>query len=300
MSSINMIEGLQSVFASGPLAVLRAAIEILLLTFLVYQVILAVRGTRAAPVIFGVVLMAGLYVVAGAVGWSAIHTVLGSVAPYVVIASIVIFQSEIRRMLRHMAVQFVTSSRRPAGVFRYEYEDVIFAVGQLSQSQVGALIVLERETGLRTFIQSGVALDAWLSSDLLVSIFQRSSPLHDGGVIVQRGRIAAAACFLPLTTNPGLISSLGTRHRAAIGITEESDCLAIVVSETNGRVSIASGGNIEVDVTLDQLRLRLIQYFGPVVTPPRAPTFESVTAEGGAETVPALRGSRSAGAPDSG
>jgi diadenylate cyclase len=102
-----------------------------------------------------------------------------------------------------------------------------------------------------------------------VSVFQRTSPLHDGAVIIQGEKVAAAACFLPLTTNPGLISSLGTRHRAAIGITEESDSLAIVISETDGRISIAAAGTIEVGVSIDRLRLKLIQYFGPVVAPPR-------------------------------
>jgi diadenylate cyclase len=131
------------------------------------------------------------------------------------------------------------------------------------------LIVVERETCLRTFIQSGVSLDARLSSDLLTSVFQRTSPLHDGAVIIQGEKVAAAACFLPLTTNPGLISSLGTRHRAAIGITEESDSLAIVISETDGRISIAAAGTIELGVTIDRLRMKLIQYFGPVVAPPR-------------------------------
>jgi hypothetical protein len=163
---------------------------------------------------------------------------------------------------------------RASAVVHYEYEDVLFAVATLSQEKVGALIALERETGLRTFVQSGVSLDAHLSSDLLVSIFQRASPLHDGAVIVQRGKIAAAACFLPLTTNPGLMSSLGSRHRAAIGITEESDCLTIAVAEMTGRISVAAGGGIELGVSLDRMRLRLIQHFGPVVPPPRgSPAF---------------------------
>jgi diadenylate cyclase len=113
----------------------------------------------------------------------------------------------------------------------------------------------------------------------LVSVFQRTSPLHDGAVIIQREKVAAAACFLPLTTNPGLISSLGTRHRAAIGITEESDSLAIVISETDGRISIAAAGNIELGVSIDRLRLKLIQYFGPVVAPPRDVSASGILVE---------------------
>lgn len=253
---------------SGPLAWLKALVEILLLAYLLYALLHSIRGTRAAPVLVGVLMVTGLYSVAGFLGLSTIRSVIGSVAPYTAIALIIIFQAEIRRALRHLALEFAPK-KRPSGAIHYEYEDVIFAATQLSQSKVGALIVVERETGLRTFIQSGVSLDARLSSDLLASVFQRTSPLHDGAVIIQGEKVAAAACFLPLTTNPGLISSLGTRHRAAIGITEESDSLAIVISETDGRISIAAAGTIEVGVTIDRLRLKLIQYFGPVVAPPR-------------------------------
>ena len=254
--------------SSGPTEWLKAAVEILLLAYLLYVFLHSIRGTRAAPVVVGVIFVAGMYVLAGALGLTTLHAVIGSVAPYAAIALIVIFQAEVRRALRYMALQFAPK-KRPSGAIHYEYEDVIFAATQLAQSKVGALIVIERETGLRTFIQSGVALDARLSSDLLVSVFQRTSPLHDGAVIIQREKVAAAACFLPLTTNPGLISSLGTRHRAAIGITEESDSLAIVISETDGRISIASAGSIDIGVSIDRLRLKLIQYFGPVVAPPR-------------------------------
>ena len=251
----------------GPLPLaLRALIEIPLLSYLGYRVILVIRGTRAAPVALGVVLLGLLYLVSGLLRLETIRWALGAMAPYGILVMIVIFQPEIRTALRQIALHFF-SSRRLRGVRKDEYEDIIFAVRQLSLTQTGALIVLERDTGLRTFIQSGVALDARLSADLLLSIFERKSPLHDGAVIIQRGRIAAAACFLPLTTNPGVISSLGTRHRAAIGITEESDCVTIVVSET-GRVSAARGGNIELDASLDRLRELLFEYFGPVVSHP--------------------------------
>lgn len=294
-----MITGLQGILGGGAAAALRAVVEILLLSYLLYHLLRAIRGTRAAPVAFGMALLGLLYSISGVVGLTAVHWVIGAAAPYAIIALVIIFQVEIRRALRHIALQFVPPSR-PSGVFHYEYEDVIFAVGQLSQNKVGALIVLERETGLRTFIQSGVALDARLSSDLLVSMFQRRSPLHDGAVIIQRGKIAAAACFLPLTTNPGLISSLGTRHRAAIGITEESDCTAIVVSETDGRISIATAGNIELDVSLDRLRLRLIQYYGPVVTPPRGMDIGGMPTDHGEEATATVESARSAGGSESG
>ena len=217
--------------------VLRALIEIAVLAYLVYQLIRVMRGSRAVPVLLGLLLVVGLYYAAGIVGFTAIQNILAGLSPYAGIALIVIFQTEIRGALRELALRFAPTNR--GRKTEYEYEDVVFAIGQLTATRTGALIVIERETGLKTFIQSGVALDARLSADLLTSIFQRSAPLHDGGVIIQKGRVAAAACFLPLTTNPGLVSTLGTRHRAAIGVTEESDCLALVVSETDGKISVA-------------------------------------------------------------
>ena len=137
------------------------------------------------------------------------------------------------------------------------YDDIVLAANLFSQNQTGALIVIEREIGLRTYIESGVALDARLSYDLLATIFRPSAPLHDGAVIVQRDRIAAAACFLPLSMNPVLSTQLGTRHRAGIGITEETDAVAVIVSEETGAISVAVGGHIERDLTVERLRERL-------------------------------------------
>lgn len=257
---------IDAIFGHGLWHILRSLVEIAILAYCVYQLIRVMRGSRAVPVAFGFAILIAAYWLAGVAELSAVQNVLELLAPYAGLALIVIFQTEIRAALRGLALKFTPSggSRRQ----KHEYEDIVFAISQLSASRVGALIVIERESGLKTFVQSGVPLDARLSSDLLVSIFQRSSPMHDGGVIVQKSRIAAAACFLPLTTNPGLVSSLGTRHRAAIGVTEESDCIALAVSETDGRISITSSGAIERGVSLDRLRLRMIEALGPVVAPP--------------------------------
>ena len=269
------------------LAAARAIAEILVLTYLLYQLLLVIRGTRAAPVFLGMVIVAALYQVSGWLGFEAIRWLIESVLPYAALAIVVIFQAEIRRTLRQLALNLLPRGRAKP-VARFEYEDVVFAVAQLAEEKVGALFVLERETGLRTFVQSGIVLDAELTSDLLITIFQRQAPLHDGAVIIRRGRVAAAACFLPLTTSPELARSLGTRHRAAIGITEESDCMAIVVSETTGRILIALGGNIDQDVSLDRLRLQMIQHLGPVVTAPSGtpvPLGDRRTKEADAENV---------------
>jgi diadenylate cyclase len=170
------------------------------------------------------------------------------------------FQAELRRMLARLG-------RRPfLGVSQLErrelMQDVVLAVGQLSQRRIGALIVLERRIGLRTFVESGVRMDALISRDLLLSIFRPGLPLHDGAAIVQKDRIAAAACFLPLTTSPTLSRTLGTRHRAAIGITEEADCLSIVVSEETGRISVAAFGEIASGIPLAELVQRIHLHFG--------------------------------------
>ncbi len=136
-------------------------------------------------------------------------------------------------------------------------EELVVAATTLSAKKIGAIVVIERSIGLRNYIESGIPLDAKLTYDLLVSIFQPTSPLHDGAVIVQGERAAAAACFLPLTINPRLSRELGSRHRAAIGVTEENDAVAIVVSEETGRISIIEDGDLEYDIDSERLRTRL-------------------------------------------
>jgi diadenylate cyclase len=146
------------------------------------------------------------------------------------------------------------------------------AANLFSQNQTGALIVIEREIGLRTYIESGVAIDAKLSYDLLATLFRPSAPLHDGAVIVQGDRVAAAACFLPLSMNPVLSTQLGTRHRAGIGITEETDAISIIVSEETGSISLAVAGTVERDLTVDQLGERMSKLLRRYVPPTPLPT----------------------------
>ena len=164
---------------------------------------------------------------------------------YVAFAAIVIFQSDIRRALAHFgqAPFFRYFNRQEAA--NETIEELVVAATMLSQQRIGAIIAIEREIGLRNYIESGIPLDATLTYDLIVTIFQPGSPLHDGAVIVQEDRIAAAACFLPLTVNPRVSRELGTRHRAAIGLTEENDAVAIVVSEERGQIALAINGRID-------------------------------------------------------
>ena len=192
--------------------------------------------------------------------------------PYAIFALIVVFGAEIRHALARLGRRL---SAARGGVFNGtdSYEDIVLAANHFSQTLTGALIVIEREIGLRTFIESGVPLDANLSFDLLVTIFRPSAPLHDGAVIVQKGRIAAAACFLPLSMNPLLSTQFGTRHRAAIGITEETDAISVVVSEESGSISIAVGGQIESDITVEYLRERLSEVLRRYVPAATLPTI---------------------------
>ncbi len=176
---------------------------------------------------------------------------------YIVFAVIVLFQSDIRRALAHLGrAPFFRYFAKPESA-EETIEELVVAATMLSAQHVGAIIAIERQIGLRNYIEGGIPLDAVLTYDLLLSVFQTTSPLHDGAVIVQDDRVAAAACFLPLTVNPKLGKELGSRHRAAIGLTEENDAVAIVVSEESGSVSLVNDGQIERHLDADALRARL-------------------------------------------
>jgi diadenylate cyclase len=233
----------------------NAAIDIAIVAFLIYQLIAVVRGTRAAHVLAGIGVLLLVYAFAAWAGLELLRSILSTVVPYTAIALIVLFQAELRRTLAQIG------RRHWLGFGGDSTEDLLLALSRLSQQHVGALIVLERDMGLRTFIESGVALNANLSRDLLLSIFQPGGALHDGAVIVHGDRVAAAACFLPLSMNPVIARKLGTRHRAAIGITEDADCLALVASEETGRISVAAFGELETDVTLERVEERIAKHF---------------------------------------
>jgi diadenylate cyclase len=246
---------------------LTDVVDILVVAFLVYQALLVVRGTRAGHILIGIIIMLALYAVALWAGLEALRTVLSFIVPYLGLAIIVLFQSEIRRTLARLGRKrwfgLGGGYRDPESV-----NEILLAVETLAAQRIGALIVLERDIGLRTFIESGVLLEARLTRDLLLSIFAPGLPLHDGAVIVQKDRITSAACFLPLTTNPALSQQLGTRHRAAIGITEETDCLSIVVSEETGRISAAAYGELTPGLQLAELRGHIERHFGVQRTGP--------------------------------
>jgi len=251
-----------------------SAIDILVVAFLIYEFLKLIKGTRAIPMLLAVVLIVVAFWVAHIEQLRTVDWLITTLFPYAVFALIVVFGAEIRRALARLGRRLST---RRGGVFSAtdSYEDIVLAAEHFSQTATGALIVIEREIGLRTFIESGVPLDANLSYDLLITIFRPSAPLHDGAVIVQKGRIAAAACFLPLSMNPVLSTQFGTRHRAAIGITEETDAVSVVVSEETGSISIAVGGAIERDITVEYLREWLSELLRRYVPTAALPTTVS-------------------------
>ena len=232
-----------------------AVIDILLVALLIYEFLKLIRGTRATPMLLGVFVLAVAFIAARFAELRTLDWLMTTLLPYGIFALIVVFAGEIRHALARLGRK-LTSSRSNAANAE-SYDDVVLASNLFSQNQTGALIVIEREIGLRTYIESGVVLDAHISYDLLATIFRPSAPLHDGAVIIQKDRVAAAACFLPLSINPVLSTQLGTRHRAGIGITEESDAISVIVSEETGAISVAVGGQIERDITPEELRERL-------------------------------------------
>jgi len=245
------------------------ALDIVLVAIVIYEVLVMIRGTRAAPMLAGLAAVAVAFYLARIGELVTLNWLVSHLLPYVVFALIVVFQAEIRHVLSDVGRR--VSFLRGSAVEGDSYDDIVLAANLFSQHQTGALMVIEREIGLRTYIESGVAMDARLSYDLLATIFRPSAPLHDGAVIIQKDRLAAAACFLPLSMNPVLSTQMGTRHRAGIGITEETDAIAVIVSEETGAISMAVGGKIERDLTVEQLRehlsTELRRYMSPVALP---------------------------------
>jgi diadenylate cyclase len=258
-------------FSHLPQVSVFSIIDILVVAFVIYEFLKLIKGTRAIPMLIAVVILAAAFWIAHLEQLKTVDWIITNILPYAIFALIVVFGAEIRHALARLGRRL---SAGRGGVFNGgdSYEDIVLAANHFSQTVTGALIVIEREIGLRTFIESGVPLDATLSYDLLTTIFRPSAPLHDGAVIIQKGRIAAAACFLPLSMNPGISTQFGTRHRAAIGITEETDAVSVVVSEESGAISLAVGGAIERDITVEYLRERLSEMLRRYVPAASLPT----------------------------
>jgi diadenylate cyclase len=234
---------------------IRDLIDIALVSFIVYRFLLLMKGTRGVQMTFGIVMLLLFYWATRFYHLAAVDWLLTNILTYIFFAIIVLYQSEIRRALTGLGILSLRGHSRPQA--KNGLDAIIQTCTTLSSRKVGALIILEREIGLRNYVESGIALDAIITYDLLVTIFNPNTQLHDGAVIVQKNRILAAGCFLPLTLDPHLSQELGTRHRAAIGITEETDAIAVIVSEETGIISLALGGKILRNYTESSLRIAL-------------------------------------------
>ena len=246
-------------------------LDIIIVALLIYEFLVLIKGTRAFQMLVGVGVLIIAFYLARFGELRTLNWLISTSLPYAIFALIVVFQAEIRQALAKVGrkLTFARSGGQASGS---SYEDIVLAANLFAQNQTGALVIIERDIGLRTYIESGVPLEARLSYDLLATLFRPSAPLHDGAVIIQKERIAAAACFLPLSMNPVLSTQLGTRHRAGIGITEETDAVAVIVSEETGAISLAVGGQIERDITVEYLRERLSELLHAYVPAGTLPT----------------------------
>ena len=220
-----------------------------------------IRGTRAMQMIIGLVVILLAYVASQMLGLFTLNWMLDNFLGSILVVIIVIFQSDIRRALTQVGRTplFGIADRIERG---QAMEEITKAVVSLAGKRVGALIVLEREVGLNDYIEVGTALDARVSRELVESVFLPHSPIHDGALVIQKGRVAAARCFLPLSVDMDLSKELGTRHRAAVGLTEETDAVAIVVSEEQGKISFVVDSKVSQDLDGPQVRAALKQHLG--------------------------------------
>lgn len=230
----------------------RDLVDILLVAVVVYNLLLLIRGTRAVQILLGILFVGTSFYLARMAGLNTLETILEKFLIVLPFAILVLFQHEIRRALASFGRN--PFWRRAGADDDSSFQEVVLATTTLASRRVGALIVLERLEGLRDFVENGVRLDAAVSFDLLISIFTPGTPLHDGAAIIRQGRLAAAACFLPLTQNAELSKEFGTRHRAALGISEETDAVAVVVSEETGVISLAFDGQMTTDLDAKTLR----------------------------------------------
>ncbi len=237
----------------------RDAVDVLAVAVVMYYLLRLIRGTRAVQMLLGLAFLGAVYYVARLIELPTLERLLESLLILLPIAAIVLFQQEIRRALANFGRNPLWGFAKQQKV-EQTFNEIVLAATTLASRRVGALIVVERLEGLRNYIENGIVLDAVVSYDLLINLFTPDTPLHDGAVIVQEDRVAAAACFLPLTFNPELSTELGTRHRAALGISEETDALAVVVSEETGMISVARDGRLSRNLEGKDLRNTLYEY----------------------------------------
>ncbi len=244
----------------------RAVVEVLLLAIAIYYVLIFLRGTRAAPVLIGfLILLLVLFAVAAVLNLEVLGWLLGAGTAFISFAALVIFQPEIRRLLARVGDLPLFASVREQ---RENLEVIVQSCGRLAEARIGALLAIERAINLQEVVEIGIPVDCEATPEMLEAIFFPNNAIHDGGVIIRGDRIAFAACIFPLTQRSDLRKSVGTRHRAAIGLSEETDAVLVIVSEENGAISYAHKGQFQRGVSLEELR----SFLSSVLVPEAAST----------------------------
>ncbi|UFJ40706.1 diadenylate cyclase CdaA [Brevibacillus humidisoli] len=247
---------------------LRYAIDILLVTYVIYKLIMLIRGTRAVQLLKGILVIVITWLLSNYFELTTLHFLMSQAVTFGVLALVIIFQPELRRALEQLGRgRFFSrsASMEEEETARQIVQEIVKSVTYLAKRRIGALIVVERETGLNDYVETGIAINGRVSSELLINIFIPNTPLHDGAVIIRKETILAAGCYLPLSENPSISKELGTRHRAAIGMSEVSDGLSIVVSEETGQVSFALNGEVRRNIEEEQLADLMFESLHPPV-----------------------------------
>lgn len=259
---INVVAYIQNLQAN-PLRLISLIIDITIVVFLIYKFIKMIKSSRVWQLVKGIALLVALTLVSGWLHLDILHYLLTSIMTYGVIVMIVIFQPELRRGLEQLGsnklTKFFGIDKDIITKTKEDMYKIVIATQELAKTKTGGLIVIEREIKLSDIAESGVEINAEVSPQLLVNLFVPNTPLHDGAVIISNNRIAAAACILPLANDKEIAKELGTRHRAAIGISKETDAIAVVVSEETGKVSVAKDGTLIADINEETLKKLLIK-----------------------------------------
>lgn len=235
-------------------------LDIVFVAIILYRLLLIIKGTKAAQMLIGLGLLLLASLFSGYLGLYTVNWIIQSLWAQIVIVLIILFQPEIRRALAQMGEARFLNAFTPAEELK-SLDEIVKAAVALANRKMGALIVIERETSLKDFVEMGTPLDAKVSKEILLSIFHTTSPIHDGAVVIHGNRIMAAGCFLPIALSADVSKALGTRHRAGIGLTEETDAIAIIVSEETGSISLAVSGKLESRVDMETLRNKLTDIF---------------------------------------
>lgn len=245
-----------------PIAIIQAVVDISIVSYLIYRAVFLVKETRAWQLLKGILVIVIAYYLSNLLGLRTVEFLIKNLIQISAVTLVVLFQPELRRALEQLGRSkfkdlFNFDETSTAIQTTAMIEEIVKSATEMSRTSTGFLVVIERDTKIGEIINTGTQLDSTVSSELLINIFTPNTPLHDGAVVIRENRLKAAACFLPLTDNPNLSKELGTRHRAALGITEVSDCISIVVSEETGKISFALNGGLTRNLTPDMLRKAL-------------------------------------------